>query len=121
MNVYKAPGSLDFGTAPGIEGSSPGHQFMVRSAFDLSSRVKFDLDFRHVSALPGQVPYVPSYSTADVRIGWQLSKQIELSLVGRNLLQPSHFEFSGDPNAAGTAMALVGIARSGYAQIAWRR
>lgn len=116
MDVYKAPGSTDFGSAPAIQGSSPGHQIMVQSAFDLSKVLKLDLNFRHISALPGQSPAaVPAYSTADIRLAWQLNRQIELSFVGMNLLQPSHFEDGGDP------FVLVGIERSGYAQIAWRR
>jgi iron complex outermembrane receptor protein len=118
MDVYKAPHSGDVGTAAGIQGSSPGHQVMVQSQFDIAKKIQLDLTFRHVSALPGQM--VPAYSTGDARLAWQLSQQVELSLVGNNLLQASHFEDGGDPSAAGTSL-LVGIRRSGYLQIAWRR
>ena len=120
MDVYKARGSLDFGTAPGIQGSSPGHQVMIQSAFDLTKRLKLDLNFRHISALPGQRPTVPAYTTGDARVAWQISRQLEFSLVGTNLLQSSHFEDGGDPSATGSGL-LVGIKRSGYAQMTWRR
>lgn len=112
MDVYRAPHSGDVGTATGIEGSSPGHQLTVQSQLDVSKTVQLDLTFRYVSALPGQL--VPAYSTGDARLGWRLSPRLEFSFVGRNLLQGSHFEDGGDG-------PLVGIKRSGYVQIAWRR
>jgi iron complex outermembrane receptor protein len=113
MNIGKAPHSGDVGTAPGIIGSSPQHQGTVASAFDLSKTLQLDLTYRYVSVLPGQK--VPAYSTGDARFAWRFSRQWEISLVGRNLFQPSHFEFLGDP------LGLVGIKRSAYAEIRWYR
>jgi iron complex outermembrane receptor protein len=111
MNLDKAPGSLDVGSAPGIEGVSPRHQVVVQSAFDISKTLSLDLAYRYVSSLPAQ--RVPAYSTGDVRFGWRISRKIEISLVARNLFQPSHPEFAGDPGP------LVGIRRSTYARITW--
>jgi iron complex outermembrane receptor protein len=113
MNVDKSPGSGDVGTAPGIRGSSPQHQVTVQSALDLSTKLQLDLTYRYVSALPGQL--VPAYSTGDARLGWRFSRSVELSLAGRNLFQPSHAEYGTDPGP------LVGIRRSVYATITWRR
>jgi iron complex outermembrane receptor protein len=72
-----------------------------------------DLTYRYVSALPGQM--VPAYSTGDARIGWKFSRQFDLSLIGRNLFQPSHPEYGTDPGP------LVGIKRSVYARLTWRK
>jgi iron complex outermembrane recepter protein len=113
MNVDKSPGSGDVGTAPGIRGSSPQHEVTVQSALDLSTKLQLDLTYRYVSALPGQL--VPAYSTGDARLGWRFSRSVELSLAGRNLFQPSHAEYGTDPGP------LVGIRRSVYATITWRR
>jgi iron complex outermembrane receptor protein len=66
-----------------------------------------------VSALPEQK--VPSYSSGDARFAWKATQQVQLSLVGRNLMQPHHVEFAGDPGP------LVGIKRSVYGQITWTR
>jgi hypothetical protein len=44
-----------------------------------------------------------------------MTRQIELSLVGQNLFQPFHYEDGGDPGP------LVGIMRSGYLKLTWRR
>jgi len=113
MNVGKAPNSGDVGTAPIIVGSSPQHEVTVSSAMDLSKKLELDLTFRYVSALPGQL--VSAYSTGDARIGWRFNSQVDLSVAGQNLLQPSHPEFGGDPGP------LVGIRRSIYAKVTWTR
>ena len=113
MNISKAPNSRDVGTAPGIMGSSPGHEVTVQSAFDLSKVLTLDLTYRYVSALPGQK--VAAYSTGDARLAWHIGQQLEISLVGQNLFQPQHPEFGGDPGP------LVGIQRSAYAKVTWTR
>lgn len=118
ITVYNAPGSPNIEPSASVTGSSPAHQVTVQSQFDIAKKIHLDLSYRYVSALPYQ--QVPAYSTADARIAWQLNGQLEFSLVGTNFLQPSHFEDGGDPNAFGGVL-LVGIERSGYAQVAWRR
>ncbi len=113
MHITRSPGSLDVGSAPGIEGSSPRHQVSMQSSFDLSKAFQLDLDFRYVSALPAEV--VTAYSTGDARFAWKFARNWQLSLVGRNLLQPSHVEDGGDP------ATLVGIKRSAYVMLSWMK
>jgi iron complex outermembrane receptor protein len=113
MNIGRSPHSLDVGTAPGIVGSSPGHQAWIQSSYDFSKRLQLDLTWRYVSALPGQL--VSAYSTGDARFAWRLSPTMEVSVVGRNLLQPYHAEFGGDPGP------LVGIRRSAYLKLTWTK
>jgi iron complex outermembrane receptor protein len=111
MSIWKAPHSGDVGTGPGIVGASPGHESTILSSFDLSKTLQMDLTYRFVSALPAQA--VPAYSTGDARFAWRFTRRCELSLVGRNLFQPSHPEYAGDPGP------LVGIKRSAYIKLAW--
>jgi iron complex outermembrane recepter protein len=111
MDLERAPHSLDVGTAPGIEGASPQHEVSVQSGFDLSKALTLELIYRYVSALPAQK--VLAYSTGDVVFGWRMREHLQLSLVGRNLLQSYHDEYLGDPGP------LVGIKRSGYAKLTW--
>jgi iron complex outermembrane receptor protein len=112
MQLEKGTGSLDIGSASGIEGSSPKHQVLAESNFDISKAFNLDLNYRYVSALPALT--VHSYSTGDARFAWQAGEHVQLSVVGMDLFQPHHAEFSSDPGP------LVGIKRSVYGQIAWR-
>jgi iron complex outermembrane receptor protein len=95
MNLGEAPHSQDVATAAPTVGSSPQHQATIQSAFDLTKRLQVDFTYRYVSALPGQS--VAAYSTGDARVGWRFSRQLEMSIAGRNLFQPSHYEYGGDP------------------------
>jgi iron complex outermembrane receptor protein len=115
MSLARSPGSEDVGTAPGIMGSSPAHMASVDSAVDFSKTLRLDLMYRFVSSLPGQTIPVPAYSTGDASFGWRFKPGLELALVGRNLLQPSHPEYYGDPGP------LVAIKRSAYVKITWSK
>jgi iron complex outermembrane receptor protein len=113
MHIERAPNSLDIGSAPGIQGSSPQHQVYMQSGFDIAKAFTLDLIYRYVSALPGQG--VRAYSSADTTFGWRMNEHVRLSIAGQNLLQPHHAEDGGDPNG------LVQIKRSIYAKITWTR
>ena len=113
MHIKRAPNSLDVGSAPGIQGSSPQHQVFLQSSFDISRTFTLDLLYRYVSALPAQ--QVRVYSSADVTLGWRLSQHLKLTLAGQNLLQAQHPEFGTDPGP------LVQIRRGVYAKITWQK
>ena len=112
MVLKKSPGSLDVGSGPMIAGSSPEHQVLIQSSFDLPKRFTADISYRFISALPGLS--VPSYSTGNARLAWSFGRHWEVSIVGDNLLQPHHLEFPSDPGPS------VEIKRSGYAKLVWR-
>jgi iron complex outermembrane receptor protein len=111
MALKKSATSADVGTASTVAGSSPQHQVLMQSSFDLPKSVTFDFDFRYVSALRGLS--IPAYSSGDARIAWTFRRHLEFSAVGRNILQPNHVEFASDtgPNVA--------IKRSFYGQLVW--
>jgi len=113
MDIKKSQNSLDVGSAPGINGSSPKHEVMVQSGFDISKSFTLDVDYRYISALSGQM--VPAYSTAGANFGWRFAEHFRLSVVGQNLLQPHHAEFNGEPGP------IVQIKRSAYGQITWQK
>jgi iron complex outermembrane receptor protein len=113
MDIKKSQNSLDVGSAPGINGSSPKHEVMVQSGFDISKSFTLDLDYRYISALSSQM--VSAYSTAGANFGWRFAEHFRLSVVGQNLLQPHHAEFNGEPGP------IVQIKRSAYGQITWEK
>jgi len=101
-----------------LEGATPRQQFSLRSLLDLPGRLQLDAQFRYSTALdevPGTVadPGIDAYSELDLRLAWQASQQLELSLVGQNLLHDHHLEF-GTPATRGE------IERSVYGKAAWR-
>ena len=113
MNIVKAINSGDIGTGPRIEGSSPQHQARLQSSLDMSKNFQMDVAYRYVSALPGQG--VKAYMSADARLGWRINDELEISLIGRNLFQPRHFESGGNPGP------LVAIRRSAFLKLTWTR
>ena len=113
MQLERSAHSLDVGTTPIIEGSSPRHQATAESDFDFAKHFHLDLTYRYVSALPAEA--IRSYSTGDARFAWQFREHLQFSVVGQNLLQPHHPESAGDPGP------LVGIKRDVYGQITWKQ
>ena len=112
MNLSKAPGTAVGGTPADVVGSSPRHEAVVQSSFDITRKVQLDLVYRYVSALGAQS--AAAYSTGDVRGAWRFHPHMEFSIAGRNLFQPYHVEYAADPGGP------VGIRRSVYASLAWR-
>jgi iron complex outermembrane receptor protein len=114
MSLRDKTGFTDVGNLLGSYlGSSPKHEASFQSLFNLPRHFELDESFRYSDALPAQA--VGAYSTIDVRGGWHFREYLDFSLIGENLLRPSHDEFGGDPGP------LVGIKRSIYGKITWRR
>jgi iron complex outermembrane receptor protein len=111
LDLTSKSANLGTGMAQTDQGSSPRHELVIQPSFNLPKRFEFDPAYRYVSALPAQS--AKSYSTMDVHLGWRFVPQMELSVVGKNLFQPQHAEFGGDPGG------LLGIRRSAYAKITW--
>lgn len=78
-------------------GNDPEWRASLHSQLDLGRGVALDVWLRHVDELPE--PKLPSYTELDVRLAWQLSPQWELAMVGRNLLDNQHPEFTDEPRA----------------------
>ena len=70
---------------------SPTHQFSLRSSLDLPHGLAWDLWLRAVSEIPAFD--VPGHVELDMRFAWRAGEQLEVSLVGQNLLAASHREF----------------------------
>lgn len=79
------------------EGNDARHRFKVRSLMDLTPFLQLDAWVRYVDRLPNANAIVPAYVTADVRLGFQVSNHVSVSLLGRHLVETSHPEF-GSPS-----------------------
>jgi iron complex outermembrane receptor protein len=91
MNLENKPGSNDAVTEASTEGSSPQNQVSLTSFIDLPGNLNFDGILRYVDSLPAQ--NVSRYFNLDLRLAWHATKNVELSLVGQNLLWGHHAEW----------------------------
>jgi iron complex outermembrane receptor protein len=68
--------------------NAPTHQVVLRSSLDVTRHASLDAQLRYVD----NVQAVPAYVTADVRLSYRPTPNLELSIVGQNLLDNSHPE-----------------------------
>jgi len=111
--------SLPAGTrfeAERAEGRNPQHQFFLQSSFDLPRNLEFDLTGRFIDRLPGFDPAISSYFALDARVAWLPRKDLEIALIGQNLLDDHHPEFGV---STVIAAPVVEIRRNVYAKITW--
>jgi iron complex outermembrane receptor protein len=93
MDLRKDPISTDQNVV-GFEGNDPKFQWNLRSHMNLPSNLEFDQMLYYVDALQSQ--QVRSYFRLDLRVGWHPAKNIEVSIVGQNLLDNKHQEWGDD-------------------------
>ena len=84
------PGSNDI-SAPALSDKDPSYTWQLRSSFNIDADKEFDLYVRHVDEL--SAPEVPAYTAVDARVNWRVRKDVELSLIGQNLLGTEHAEY----------------------------
>jgi iron complex outermembrane receptor protein len=109
VHIRPKSGSTDTSHGSG-ESNDPDRQFSLRSTLDLPGHVEFDTTFRYVSEIANQ--NVPAYSELDVRLAWRPRPNLELSIVGQNLLHDHHAEF-------GAAATRQEIQRGVYGKVTW--
>ena len=112
-NLHLEKDSSDVRTKNMDEGSSPHNQFFIRSILAVGWNVEFDSTVRYVDVLP--FPKVPSYLTLDFRLAWSPRKDVQLAIVGQNLLDDRHPEFA--PTFIGTQKSEV--ERNIYGMVVW--
>ncbi|HLA85738.1 MAG TPA: TonB-dependent receptor [Thermoguttaceae bacterium] len=90
--------------------SNPRNQSFLHSTWNLSQTVTFDMILRYVDRL---ATGVPRYLVMDVRLGWEPRKNLELAVVGQNLLDDHHPEFN---DFFGVTEVPAGV----YGMVSWR-
>lgn len=80
-------------------GKSPQQQFNVRATVDLPYDLEFNTAFYYVDELTATDLStgrgIDDYTRLDAGLSWKATEGVNLSLVGQNLLDNSHQEFSG--------------------------
>jgi len=106
MNLDVRPGTAT--TLEAGEALAPRNQFSIQSYYNISDSVHWDNMLYYVSHLSAPVN---SYVRYDTRIAWLVRPGLEVSLIGRNLIDP-HVEF---PSSQTTE-----IDRSLIGQVLWK-
>ena len=96
------------------ERTSPTEQFNFRSYLNLPQNIHLDTMLYFVGGL--STFSVPAYTRLDSRIAWRPAERLELSVIGQNLLQPSHLEFT----SANQGILATQVKRSFYGKVTWR-
>ncbi len=109
-----AAGTEPFGlTQANITGGTPHNVSYLRSSWDLANNVQLDLIGRYVDRVSALD--IPKYIEMDTRIAWHPRKNLELSLVGQNLLNPHHLEYADWQ----TGLTSTQVRRGFYGMISW--
>ena len=111
LHMHAKPGSMDSSASTRIATNDPSSWSLLRASWDVSPALELDLTARHVGALPR--PVVPSYTAVDVRVGWEIRDDLELSVMAQNLFAPRHAEFGAPGVRPVMDRALVG-------RLSWR-
>ena len=118
MNLYpdrSLPASAR-ADAQGAEGRSPRHQAYLQSSFNLPRSLELDIMGRYVGALPGFMEEIPAYFALDARVAWRPRANLEIAVVGQNLLDDHHPEFGV---SSIIAAPIAEIRRNAYAKLTW--
>jgi iron complex outermembrane receptor protein len=81
---------------------------------DFPHDISFDCTLRYVDNLP--TLQIDSYVQLDIRIAWRPIRNLELAIIGQNLLDDRHAEFR--PSFIATQQAE--IQRGVYGKVTWR-
>ncbi|PJA33307.1 MAG: TonB-dependent receptor, partial [Zetaproteobacteria bacterium CG_4_9_14_3_um_filter_53_7] len=114
LNMKPTPAGTDPSLDRAYEGGSPKHQASLRSSMNLPYQTELDLWGRYTGRLsyandraaiffPG-LP-VKAHIDLDVRVGWHATDDLELSLIGKNLLQSRRLEYIQELNIQPTYLS----------------
>jgi iron complex outermembrane receptor protein len=94
--------------------SLPRHKFSVRSSMNLGKNIDADAWLRYTDSFDNGG--VSSYVTLDLRLAWRPVKNLELALVGQNLLENRHQEFRPEQYSR----QIYEVERSVYGKLTWK-
>ncbi|MFZ6734166.1 TonB-dependent receptor plug domain-containing protein [Undibacterium sp. Ji42W] len=86
-------GSKDSSASSGLANNDPRRHWTLRSSSDLSQNQQLDVSLRYNSELSN--PAVPAYYEMDAQWSWRVRPDVDVALIGQNLLHATHTEFGG--------------------------
>ena len=91
-------------------GNNPKRTATLRALWNATPTVEADVGLRYSAALPN--PVVPAYTVVDVRLGWRLQRDLDVSVGVRNLFDREHAEIG-----APASRAVFG--RTSFLRVTW--
>lgn len=88
--------------AEALEKSAPHHYGSLRSQWNVDARQQIDIwlrgsaGFERLDAPYTTMKRVPGYVTADLRYAYRVDRNLEVALIGRNLIGTRRFEYISD-------------------------
>lgn len=133
--------NLDIDEAPGAPGTfgasldndrSPDHMVYFQSFAQMTERLQWDMTLRYSDKLQGGFLFeydpvfdsfdlldgIPGYVQLDTRLNYQINDRLDVSIVGRNLLDASQPEFGQDEFLFRHNRSF--LRRSVYFQLSWK-
>ncbi len=98
-----------------LEHNSPTNQASLRSLWNITDNIELDAALYYVGEVESQK--AAEYNRFDLRLGWQASKNLAISLGGRNLFDSQHSEFGGFSGKNNFPIYSSEIPRSYYLQL----
>ena len=102
-------GGFDQETA---EGLTPHHQANARASWNITEDVSLDTSVYYVDQLSQSD--VDDYVRLDLNLGWRIDDGVRFNLIGQNLLEESHREFSSE-----NALNAAEVERSVFGKLTW--
>lgn len=108
---------LDLDDDETSENTYPEQMAFGRMRVNPTSEVDLDLILRYMDQLPGTADFarIDDYFTMDARVAWRPIEDLELSLVGRNLIEDERLEF----RSSTILLQDTEVERSVYGQVMW--
>jgi len=107
MHYVSGGNGLYINQVDNIEGQIPRHQGFLRSSMNLLKNIELDACLRYMDELPELS--ISDYFDLDLRLGLQISRQYQLSIIGQNLLHEHRLEFVPELSYSKNAMIQRGI------------
>ncbi|MBX7143190.1 MAG: TonB-dependent receptor [Oligoflexia bacterium] len=93
IQIYRDTDSQDAGFEA-VESQTSRNQMALRSQINLPHNVELDAALRYASDV--EAFNIDSYVAVDARLGWHASQNLELAIVGQNLFNAGHLEYTSN-------------------------
>ncbi len=132
LDIDEAPGGFGVYGASLDNDRSPDHMVYIQSFAQMTSRLQWDMTLRYSDKLQNgnlweydpvfdsfdRLRGIPSYVQLDTRLNYQINDRLDVSIVGRNLIDSAHAEFGEDEFLYRHNRSF--LRRSVYMQLSWK-